>query len=208
VAKASICMYNYHVRRQKFNAAGLINLLNHYAPSDETEQFAKTQMLWFVQQYPDFHRRNQLIGHTTASAWIVSEDLELILLNHHFGLNRWMQLGGHIEDDLDIHAAAMREAQEESGLTSLTFASKEIFDLDIHEIPLSLKAPVHNHYDIRFLLIADPSEPLKITLESKALEWCTPQTVRERTSERSILRMLEKTELERRESNGDCSPHT
>ena len=39
-----------------------------------------------------------------------------VLLVHHRGLNKWLPVGGHIELDEDPEQAALREAQEESGL--------------------------------------------------------------------------------------------
>ena len=39
-----------------------------------------------------------------------------ILLIHHRKLDKWLPLGGHIELDEDPEVAALREAQEESGL--------------------------------------------------------------------------------------------
>ena len=39
-----------------------------------------------------------------------------VLLIHHRKLDKWLPLGGHIELDEDPEAAALREAQEESGL--------------------------------------------------------------------------------------------
>ncbi len=38
-----------------------------------------------------------------------------VLLVHHRRLGRWLPVGGHIELDEDPEAAALREAQEESG---------------------------------------------------------------------------------------------
>jgi 8-oxo-dGTP diphosphatase len=39
-----------------------------------------------------------------------------VLLIHHRKLDKWLPLGGHIELDEDPEMAALREAQEESGL--------------------------------------------------------------------------------------------
>jgi 8-oxo-dGTP pyrophosphatase MutT (NUDIX family) len=39
-----------------------------------------------------------------------------VLLVHHRKLDKWLPLGGHIELDEDPETAALREAQEESGL--------------------------------------------------------------------------------------------
>jgi len=199
-------MYNYHVQHDKFNTDAVITLLQEYQPDDSDELAAKKQMLEFVLNNSDFYKRSLLIGHTTASAWIVDEPWTDVLLTHHAKLDRWMQLGGHIEEDADIQSAALREAKEESGLTSLQLASRQIFDIDIHEIPASAKAPAHLHYDIRFLLIADRSEPLSISSESKSLDWRRIENVTDLSSERSVLRMVEKSLSFTRHDTGSDLP--
>jgi len=182
------------VNTQKFDTNGVISLLKLYVPVDTDDAKHKEETLAFVTSHPDFYKRALLIGHTTASAWVVDETRQHILLTHHANLDRWMQLGGHIEEiDPDIHAAALREASEESGLTDLTLYSPNVFDIDIHKIPTSSKAPEHLHYDIRFLIVADPNQTLSISSESKSLKWCTVEEVKQKSNERSVRRMLEKS---------------
>jgi 8-oxo-dGTP pyrophosphatase MutT (NUDIX family) len=50
----------------------------------------------------------------TVAIFVVHEGK--VLLIHHRNLNKWLPLGGHIELDEDPEAAALREAEEESGL--------------------------------------------------------------------------------------------
>ena len=49
--------------------------------------------------------------------------------------------------------------------------SAEIFDVDRHWIPARKTDPGHYHYDLRFMIEADPKEPLVISSESKDLAW-------------------------------------
>ncbi|MDQ3039908.1 MAG: NUDIX domain-containing protein, partial [Pseudomonadota bacterium] len=65
-----------------------------------------------------FHRES-LAGHFTASVWLVSADARRVLLTHHRKLGMWLQLGGHADGERDLRVAAMKEAEEESGLTGL-----------------------------------------------------------------------------------------
>jgi 8-oxo-dGTP pyrophosphatase MutT (NUDIX family) len=186
-------MYNPFMPEEIFHAAGLISLLKEYHPIDKADAENQTALLKFVSSHSDCHKRSLLIGHVTGSAWIIDRAQSQVLLTHHANLDRWMQLGGHVEDDPSIESAALREAQEESGLSSIVLATGQIFDLDIHEIPQSPKAAAHLHYDVRFLFNADPTEPLQISSESKNLKWVLIDEVSTLTSERSVLRMVEKT---------------
>jgi 8-oxo-dGTP pyrophosphatase MutT (NUDIX family) len=147
----------------------------------------------FIAAHADCLWRTCAPGHLTASAWIVDAARRRTLLTHHRKLDRWLQLGGHVDGDPDLAASALREAREESGLQKLTLVSGEIFDLDRHRIPARGAEPEHWHYDVRFLIEADPCEPLAITSESKDLAWVELAQVAELNPDESLRRMVRKT---------------
>src|SRR5579859_1374523 len=100
--------------------------------------------------------REALEGHFTGSAWLVSADGERVLVTHHRKLGRWLQLGGHADGDSDLARVALREAEEESGLTGLS-VEPDVFDLDRHRIPARAQDPEHWHYDVRYVVRAGAS---------------------------------------------------
>lgn len=114
--------------------------------------------------------RERLAGHFTASCWLVSADGARVLLTHHRKLGLWLQLGGHADGQRDLSAAALREAEEESGLTGLR-VEPAIFDLDRHRIPIHKTVPEHWHYDVRFIVRAGTDEAYTISEESLDLAW-------------------------------------
>ena len=105
-----------------------------------------------------------------------------------------MQLGGHADGEQDLLKVSQREAIEESGINNFITLSNEIFDMDIHEIPPIGSDPKHLHYDVRFLLEADPNEQnIIISKESHDVKWIHLDDVLKYNSEESIFRMVEKT---------------
>jgi 8-oxo-dGTP pyrophosphatase MutT (NUDIX family) len=114
--------------------------------------------------------RARLAGHFTGSAWLVSADGARVLLTHHRKLGRWLQLGGHADGDADLAQVALREAEEESGLSGLR-VEPEMFDLDRHWIPERGDVPGHWHYDVRYVVRAGDSEAFVVSEESLALAW-------------------------------------
>jgi 8-oxo-dGTP pyrophosphatase MutT (NUDIX family) len=147
----------------------------------------------FAAQHPDCLLRSCVPGHFTGSAWVVDSRRSRTLLTHHRKLDKWLQLGGHADGEADLLAVALREAQEESGLKAVRAVSAEIFDLDRHLIPARQHEPEHWHYDVRFLIEADPAQPLVVTSESKDLAWVPLADVAALNPEESMLRMVRKT---------------
>ncbi len=118
----------------------------------------------------DPFRRERIEGHFTGGCWLVSADGQRILMTHHRKLDRWLQLGGHADGDTDMAQVALKEAEEESGLTDLT-VEPAIFDLDRHWIPERKGVPGHWHYDVRYVVRAGGSEQYVVSEESLDLAW-------------------------------------
>jgi len=128
------------------------------------------QFIAFLESDPAVFERSHLAGHFTGSAWLVSADGERVLLTHHRKLGRWLQLGGHADGDADLAQVALREAEEESGLSGLVVESA-IFDIDRHRIASRGNEPEHWHYDVRYVVRATASEAFAVSEESLALAW-------------------------------------
>src|SRR5207253_2429971 len=132
----------------------ILRLLSAYEPSGDDDRDARERIVRFVEEHADCFDRSLVVGHITGSAWIVDPARSRCLLTHHRKLDRWLQLGGHADGEADVLAVAMREAREESGLTSLRAVSTAIFDCDVHAIPerKAEREHYHYHYDVRFLV--------------------------------------------------------
>ena len=124
----------------------------------------------FLDTHADVFERRHVVGHFTGAAWLVSADGARALLTHHRKLDRWLQLGGRADGDADLARVALREAEEESGLSDLVI-EPVIFDLDRHRIPARGAEPEHWHYDVRYVVRATGSEAFTVSEESHALAW-------------------------------------
>jgi 8-oxo-dGTP pyrophosphatase MutT (NUDIX family) len=158
----------------------------HPEESDSVRRFLELLL------HPDAFQRTHLPGHITGSAFIVSEDFTQTLLVHHAKLNRWLQPGGHADGDIDVTRVALREANEETGLHRLSLSTPDIFDLDIHPIPARKDFTLHDHYDVRFLVVATGDEDIVVSDESFDVKWVPLSNLEAFTTERSLLRMRKK----------------
>ena len=153
----------------------------------------------FVTSTPECCERTHLAGHCTGSAFIVNPKADKVLLLFHPFLKRWLQPGGHADGSSDLLDVAKRETHEETGLPMEALrtwpkegADRIPLDLDIHTIPERKQEPLHSHYDLRFLLVADPEWPLTQESPDMTLEWLDLQDIGRKTDEESVLRMARK----------------
>ena len=101
------------------NQSRLLEALRSHKPSDSTERSHQEVIARQVAATPLWWKRTTLPGHVTASGFVLSPDLNQILLHHHRKLDRWLQMGGHDEGDASPWITADREVREESGLQNL-----------------------------------------------------------------------------------------
>ena len=171
----------------------LVRLLEAYEPCPE-EVGARHEMLRLAHDAAadPFSRDRFVPGHYTASGFVLSPSGSEVLLVHHRRLARWVQPGGHIDPTGEqVLAAAIREIEEEAGIAVPPPADPRIFDLDVHQVPAYRAEPSHLHFDVRFLFRASSVE-LKAADEVHAAAWVPLDAVTELTTDRSVLRALEK----------------
>jgi len=180
--------------------ADLLQLLDRYQDRhpDEIATIDRTRKLLTDDERCFF--RDCFPGHITSSAWIVSRESGDVLLTHHRKLERWLQLGGHADGETDVLASALREAEEESGLRDFLAIPRpgacEILDIDVHDIPVRGPEPLHQHFDIRFLLEVSEAQAIRRQEdESKEVRWFPADGIAARFDEESLLRMARKASV-------------
>jgi 8-oxo-dGTP pyrophosphatase MutT (NUDIX family) len=125
--------------------------------------------LGFLAARPDAMARSCVPGHLTASTVVLDATAGHVLLTLHPRVGRWLQLGGHCEDDPSLAEAALREAVEESGIPGLVLDPEPVH-LDVHPITCSLGVPTR-HFDVRYVAIAPPGATPVRSEESHDLRW-------------------------------------
>lgn len=96
-------------------------------------------------------------GHVTCGAVVIDHDRNLLLLQHK-ALKKWLLPGGHVEpQDGSLMLAALRELEEETGISwhgAVSPPGHDVtpVDIDLHQIPVNPDKgePAHWHADFRF----------------------------------------------------------
>jgi len=170
----------------------LLAQLERYRPADALEARHHAAIVELVGGTERaFDRDHFAPGHITASCFIVADDK--LLLHHHRRLDRWLQMGGHVELDEHPEAAALREGREESGLDDLALIEDGIFDLDVHVIPPAKGEPEHRHFDVRYVArTASPGAVVIDRAESNDVAWVPLDRAEALMNEAASSRVIQK----------------
>lgn len=165
-----------------------------YTPWNEQEERDRAVMLQCLELFPDCFSRENQIGHFTASAWITDPARRKVLMAYHRLYDAWAWTGGHADGETDLLSVALREATEETGvhphpLTEDIF-SLEILTVDGHE-KRGAYVPSHLHFNVTYLLEADPQEKLRVKAdENAAVRWFTLSEALENCREKWMVERI------------------
>lgn len=147
-----------------------VEVLSGWQPTDADQESHRQAYLEFLAEYPMAVQRENRIGHLTASALVMDEAREHVLLTLHPKVGRWLQLGGHMEaKDATLRDAAIREVHEECGLTVGECTVVPV-QLDRHPVPCG-PGPMSEHLDVQFLYTVPDVSPPIMSDESDDLRW-------------------------------------
>ncbi|MGH8159097.1 MAG: NUDIX hydrolase [Rhodanobacter sp.] len=170
----------------------VIEALRRYRDQWQAETATVVEFEKLLHARANVFERSHMPAHFTGSAWLVSADGLRVLLMHHRKLDRWLQPGGHADGDADLARVALREAQEETGVSDLCIEG-DIFDIDRHRIPARANEAKHWHYDVRYVVRAGVDERFVINEESQALAWRLVRELADNASlDASLRRMARK----------------
>jgi 8-oxo-dGTP pyrophosphatase MutT (NUDIX family) len=173
-------------RRAPPRLAGVLaELLSAYRPADAAEEADVERVRALLAGGGDVWSR-AIPLHVTASALIVHPATGRVLLRWHERQHAWLQVGGHGDPgETDPVAVALREGEEETGLTDLA-AWPGIVHVVI--VPVNAKGdePAHEHADVRFVLATGTPEMARPEKPTAPLRWVGVAEALELTSEANL----------------------
>ena len=157
----------------------ILSQLKRFRPWNQQEARDAAELIRRLEDGENLFDRENTSAHLTASAWVTTPDRSRVLMAYHNLYDSWAWLGGHADGDRDLLAVALREVEEESGLTARP-VSQEIFSVETLAVAGHEKhgvyVPSHLHLNVTFLLEADPAAPLRCRPdENSQVAWFTPE---------------------------------
>ena len=158
----------------------LIEEIEKYEPFNEMEERDKELILRALRREENVFSRENSLCHMTASAWISSPDRTKVLMAYHNIYDSWSWLGGHADGDTDLLRVALKEAEEESGLSKVKPLMQDIFSLEVLTVDGHMKkgkyVSSHLHLNVTYLLEADDREMVHAKEdENTGVRWFSPE---------------------------------
>lgn len=154
----------------------LYHKIKAYIPVNEQEMVDQQVMLAYLEKEADVLTRDNQIAHFSASSWIVNQERTKVVLIYHNIYQSWTWTGGHADGEEDLLAVAIKEAKEETGLTTVNAIDGEICSLEILTVNGHIKrghyVPSHLHMNVTFLLEASEEESFVVKEdENSGVRW-------------------------------------
>lgn len=169
-----------------------------FEPKDGREAAEQREMLALIERFGDaLLTRECAFAHMTASSIIVNRTHTKTLMAYHKIYNSWAWTGGHMDGDTDFEAAALREAQEETGVTGLVrigsgAASIEILPVWAH-VKRGQDVGSHLHLNVSYLFEADDTLALTVAQdENSAVGWIGIDKLEEYVTEPLMIPIYKK----------------
>lgn len=154
----------------------LLNEIRSYTPANQQEEYDRDLMIQYLLHNPDCLERKNRIAHFTASIWTINREKTKTLMTYHNIYDSWAWIGGHADGVEDLRSVALRELQEETGVSGAVLLSNEIFSLETLTVDGHEKrgdyVPSHLHLNVTYLAEADEGETLIVNREeNQAVKW-------------------------------------
>lgn len=177
------------------------DIVSSYQPYDEKEANDKRVMLHFIETNEDVLTRENETAHFTVSCWVTNKEHNKILMIYHNIYDSWAWVGGHADGDDDFLHVALKELEEETGVTNVKVLSDGLFGLNIVTVDNHIKrgkqVASHLHFDVEYLLEADEEEAIRMKEdENSGVKWIPIDEVVDASSEEKMKpiykRLIEK----------------
>ncbi|MDF9824857.1 8-oxo-dGTP pyrophosphatase MutT (NUDIX family) [Breznakia sp. PF5-3] len=182
----------------------IIKAIVDYQPFNEQEQKDKNYFLDKLQYEKDLLTRTNENFHLSASAWVVNQNFDKVLMVYHNIYQSYSWSGGHVDGCSDLIHVASKELEEETGIQKYSLLSEDLFAFDILDVKKHKKhgklIKEHMHINFTYLFQADDKQDLIIKPdENSDVCWISIRELNDKVEEAYMLdcynKLIEKAKL-------------
>lgn len=170
-----------------------------YIPKCEQEEVDVDLIDKYHEMFGDIWTRDNTLCHLTSSAFIVNDDYTKVLVIYHNIYNSWSWVGGHADGDHDLLHVAIKETNEETGLSLDSIEVLEDTPVSIEVLPVASHirkgkfVSCHTHLSVCYLFRASEKENIRILEdENSGVAWMEFDEFLSKTKEPHMLPAYEK----------------
>lgn len=160
--------------------------------NDQEKNDQKIMLDWLNQYGKQVLTRENEVAHFTSSAIILNPTFDKICMIHHNIYKTWTWVGGHNDGSEDFIETALKEANEETGLSDFEVLSNQILSVEILPVFDHYKrgkyVSAHLHMNASVVLIADENQPLMIKEdENSGVKWVAIEEIGNYSNEPELI---------------------
>ena len=172
--------------------------IEQFVPGCEQEEADRDLILELCDQYgDDILNRTTRVAHMTASSMIFNKERTKVLMAYHNIYDSWAWTGGHSDGEPDALVTALKEAEEETGISNLKMLKQGAAAIDILEVKNHVKrgkfVSPHLHLNLAYVFEADENADIHICeSENSNVGWIRIDELEEKVSEKHMLPVYRK----------------
>lgn len=117
---------------------------------------------------------------------------------HHNIYNAWSWTGGHADGESNMLKVAIKEAIEETGVSSLVPLTEKIISIDIIPVYGHIRkgkyVSAHLHLNVTYVLIANEKDKLVVNKdETSGVKWIEIKEIEQYSNEPYLIEIYKKT---------------
>lgn len=169
-----------------------------FCPMCAQEEADRALALKMIADYPDnVLTRDNTLAHFTSSGFVVNETLDKVLMVHHLIYRTWAWTGGHADGESDLLAVALREAEEETGITNLRPLTGRMDSFDVLPVYGHKKkgtyVGTHLHLSAAYILVASETAAIRMKEdENDGVRWIGRDEMDRYSNEPYLIRIYVK----------------